>query len=79
LQLDKVLAPSLLPLPVVVPAFDRHFELRRHDAQQGRKWRLISAQDDAGKSQVAKLNGEAQSVRRPRCCRMTDRSVSLNV
>ena len=64
LQFYQVLAPGLLPLPVVVPAFERHFELRRHDAQQGRKWQLISAQDDAGESQVAKLNGEAQPIRR---------------
>jgi hypothetical protein len=27
LQLDQVLAPGLLPLPVIVPAFDRHLEL----------------------------------------------------
>ena len=27
LQFDPVLAPGLFPLPVVVPAFDRHFEL----------------------------------------------------
>lgn len=52
-----------LALAVIVPAFHRHLELCGHHAQQGRKWRFIDAQEDARESQVAKLHGEAQSIR----------------
>jgi hypothetical protein len=65
LQLDQVLAPGLLPLPVVVPAFDADLELVGDQFQQGRERRLIDAKDDAGKAQVAKLHGKAQPIRRP--------------
>ena len=51
------------PTCVMVPAFHRHLELCGHHAQQGRKWRIIDAQEDARESQVAKLHGEAQSIR----------------
>jgi hypothetical protein len=44
LQLDQVLAPGLLPLPVVVPAFDTGLELVGDQFQQGRERRLIDAQ-----------------------------------
>jgi hypothetical protein len=64
LQLDQVLAPGLLPLPVLVPAFDADLELVGDQSQQGRKRRLISAKDDAGKAQVAELHREAQPVGR---------------
>ena len=50
LQLDQVLAPGLLPLPVLVPAFDADLELVGDQSQQGREWRLISAKDDTGKA-----------------------------
>jgi len=54
---------TTLQRAVMVPAFHRHLELCGHHAQQGRKWRIIDAQEDARKSQVAKLHGEAQSIR----------------
>jgi len=63
LQLDQVLPPRLLALAVIVPTFHRHLELCGHHAQQGRKRRLIDAQEDARESQVAKLHSEAQSIR----------------
>ena len=63
LQLDQVLPPCLLALAVMVPASHRHLELCGHHAQQGQKWRIIDAQEDARESQVAKLHGEAQSIR----------------
>jgi hypothetical protein len=37
LQLDQVLAPGLLPLPVLVPAFDADLELVGDQFQQGRR------------------------------------------
>ena len=64
LQLDQVLAPCLLALAVLIPAFHRHLELCRHHAQQGRERRLIGTQKDARESQIAKLDGEAQPIRR---------------
>ncbi len=64
LQLDQVLAPGLLPLPVLVPAFDADLELVGDQFQQGRERRLIDAKDDAGKAQVAELHREAQPVGR---------------
>jgi hypothetical protein len=36
LQLDQVLAPGLLPLPVLVPAFDADLELVGDQLQQWR-------------------------------------------
>ena len=63
LQLDQVLPPCLFALAVLAPTFHWHLELRGHHAQQGRKRRLIDAQEDARESQVAKLHGEAQSIR----------------
>jgi len=65
LQLDQMLAPGLLPLPVLAPAFDTDLELVGDQFQQGRKRRLIDAKEDAGKAQVAELNCKAQAVRRP--------------
>ena len=62
LQLHQVLAPGLLPLPVVVPAFDADLELVGDQFQQRLERRLIDAKNDAGKAQVAKLHGEAQPV-----------------
>ncbi len=64
LQFDQVLAPGLLPLPVFVPAFDADLELVGDQFQQGRKRRLIDAQDDTRKAQVTELHGEAQPVGR---------------
>ena len=64
LQLDQVLAPGLLPLPVLVPAFDADLELFGDHFQQGLERRLIDAEDDARKAQVAELHGEAQAVGR---------------
>ncbi len=64
LQFDQVLAPGLLPLPVFVPAFDADLELVGDQFQQGRKRRLIDAQDDTKKAQVTELHGEAQPVGR---------------
>ena len=65
LQLDQVLAPGLLPLPVLIPAFDADLELVGDQLQQGRERRLIDPKDDAGKAQVAELHGKAQAIRRP--------------
>jgi len=65
LQFDQVLAPGLLPLPVLVPAFDANLELVGDQLQQGRKRWLIGAKDDTGKAQVAELDGKAQAIRRP--------------
>jgi hypothetical protein len=79
LQFDQVLAPGLLPLPVLVPAFDADLELVGDQFQQGQERRLIDAKDDAGKAQVAELHREAQRFAGPRRCRMIERSVSLNV
>lgn len=59
-----MLAPGLLPLSVLAPAFDADFELVCDQFQQGRERRLIDAKDDARKAQVAKLHGEAQAVGR---------------
>jgi hypothetical protein len=65
LKLNQMLPPGLLALTVLIPAFLRHFELRRHHAQQGRERWLINTQDDARKSQIAKLNSKAKPVFRP--------------
>jgi hypothetical protein len=62
LQLDQVLAPGLLPLAVLVPAFDADLELLGDQLQQGRERRFIDAQDDAWKAQVAELHREAQPI-----------------
>ena len=43
LQLDQVLAPGLLPLPVLIPAFDANLELVGDQFQQGRERRLTDA------------------------------------
>jgi hypothetical protein len=43
-----VLAPGLLPLPILVPAFDADLELVGDQFQQGQKRRLIDAKYDAG-------------------------------
>lgn len=48
LQFDQVLAPGLLPLPILVPAFDADLELVGDQFQQGQKRRLIDAKYDAG-------------------------------
>jgi hypothetical protein len=50
--------------PYFVPAFDADLELVGDQFQQGRKRRLIDAQDDTRKAQVAELHGEAQPVGR---------------
>ncbi|VCZ90671.1 hypothetical protein BANRA_05964 [Klebsiella pneumoniae] len=78
LQLAQVLAPGLLPLAVLVPAFDADLELVGDQLQQGRKRRLIDARmtpESAGNSCTAKPSRLAG----PRRCRMMERSVSLNV
>jgi hypothetical protein len=64
LQFDQVLAPSLFPLSVLAPALNADLELVGDQLQQGRERRLIDAKDDAGKTQVAELHGEAQPVGR---------------
>jgi hypothetical protein len=65
LQLDQMLTPCLIALAILVPAFQRHLELLSHQTQQRRKRRCIDAQDNAGESQVAEMNSEAQTVRAP--------------
>ena len=65
LKLDQMLPPGLLALTVLIPVFHRYFELRRHHTQQGRKRWLIDTQDDARKSQIAKLDSKAKPVCRP--------------
>ena len=62
LQFDQVLAPGLLSLPILVPAFNADLELVGDQLQQRRKRRFIDTQDYARKAQVAKLYGEAQPV-----------------
>ena len=62
LQLAQVLAPGLLPLAVLVPAFDADLELVGDQLQQGRNGSCIDAQDDAGKAQVTELHREAQPI-----------------
>lgn len=53
LQLDPVLAPGLLPLPVLIPAFHPDLEMVGDQFQQRQKRWLIDPKDDAGKVQVA--------------------------
>lgn len=64
LQFDQVLAPRLLPLPVLVPVSGANLELIGNQFKQGRERKLIDAKDDAGKTQVAKLYSKAQAVGR---------------
>jgi len=63
LQFHQVLAPRLFPLPVCFPAIWGCSELIGSQFQQGRKWRFVNAQNDSGKTQVAELHGEAETVR----------------
>ena len=65
MQFDQVLTPSLLPLPVVAPAFDADLELVGDQFQQGQGRRLIDAKEDAREAKVAELDCKAQAVRRP--------------
>src|SRR5260363_344464 len=64
LQFDYVLAPGLLPMSVLAPAFDTDLELADKLFQQGRKRRLIHTQDDPGIAHVGKQQGETQSIGR---------------
>src|SRR5260363_189012 len=64
LQFDMVLAPGLLPMSVLVPAFDTDLELADNLFQQGWKRRLIDTQDDPGIAHVAKQHGETQTIGR---------------
>ena len=79
LQVNQLLSSHLLALAVFVPDFRRHLELRRYQSQQGWKRRFIDAKGYAGKSQLAKLDGETQPIAGSLCGPMIDRSVSLQL
>ena len=62
LQFNQMLMAGLIALAVLIPTSYWHLQLRGHHAQQGRRWGFIGAQNDAGKSQVAQLDGKAKPV-----------------
>ena len=64
LKLHQMLSPGLSPLAVLRPALHRDLELTGDQMKQSRQRKLIYAQHDPGISEVAKLHGKSQPVRR---------------
>jgi hypothetical protein len=63
LEFECMLPPCFRAMPVLAPAFDRHFELIRDHLQQGGEWLFPDSERDTGEAHRAELYGVAQPAR----------------